>query len=108
VTLYAEAREPVSPIDRSKYIQWKLDSEDPAPGPRLDVSYDQVTAWDADRYAKDLPGCWADQGGARCRKKAAEVERAWKEPVQPWLQGPPPGWYQVVRELRRRAAKDGL
>jgi len=123
-TFYAEARAPISTIDRSRYLQWKIEVEDPpteqqlSPGVRTDMTFAELTGYDAARYSLSLPSCFGalkrssgkalvvDPGGG-CRRKTPEVERAWAEALRALLAEPPAGWAPLLKELRRLAREHG-
>lgn len=113
--IYAEAERPISQLSRADYFTFKAETQPPPDSSlrpvSLDFTYDELTAWDEQRYYKWIPGCFGGveikrpQGG--CLKALASQATTWKQRNQPFLDDPPEDWYRIVREMRRRAARDG-
>ena len=137
VRIYAEAQAPISTIDRSRYQQWTLDSEDPPPAGRISpalstsMNLDQLLAWEQQRNKLYLPGCWVEHWSARdfpagtsagvigafAERQAAsgqgKCRRKGREVAKEWaalaprLSDPPPAWYALVKTFRALAPKHG-
>ena len=117
VTIYAEAKAPISTITRAQYFTFKAEAEPAAnlPPLALDMTLTRLREADEARYNKNGPTCW---GGidvvykqkaptGQCRSSLASHGPAWSERNLPFLTEPPPAWYDLVRELRKRAQHDG-
>lgn len=119
VQLYAEARAPISTLERGQYVIWKAHSDElPAtPALALSATREQLTAYEERRNALNLPGCWAEHWTqappgrsmppGRCYKKTKEVEAAWNPVGDAFLQTPPEGWYPLVKTIRALAERHG-
>jgi hypothetical protein len=71
VKVYAEARAPISTLERHQYLQWKAQAADP---PRADqvarplrttMTFAEIIKYEEEHYKADLPGCWIDSWSAR-------------------------------------------
>ncbi len=113
--IYAEAERPISQLTRADYFTFKAETQPPPDSSlrplSLDFTYDELTAWDEQRYYKWIPACFGGveikrpQGG--CLKALEPQAAAWKQRNQPFLDDPPEAWYRIVRDMRARAARDG-
>jgi hypothetical protein len=72
----------------------------------------QLVAWEQRRERlSSMPGCGAGLTGkgklGSCRQKPPEVEAWWDGVYPALLKTPPERWYTLVKELRKRARKEG-
>ena len=105
VEFYAEARAPISSITRADYEQWRIEVRDPLPGLRVDQPLAEVHKWKSRRMREAQQVCWTGFGSpggvpTGCHYKTPELEQAWMDSHDALLKAAPPGWYELVRELR--------
>jgi hypothetical protein len=117
VRLYAEAKAPISTVDRRDYFTFKAESEPPPRSPAtlgpvtLTMSFDELLKYDGRRYRAFLPVCYGGvkfnrrQGG--CLRGLAAHRAEWAATNDPFLKNPPESWYRIVRELRALAQQHG-
>jgi hypothetical protein len=117
VTIYAEAEKPISRLTRADYFTFKGESEPLAPASAglpafsLGMSLAELQAYDKARYEKFLPACWGGveihnaQGG--CLRELKPLAADFAARNEAFLREPPPEWYQMVKDMRALAAKDG-
>lgn len=113
---YAEAKAPVSTVQRDRYFTFKAETgpvvvDAKLPALKMDGSYADLRAWDEKRYQRYAPSC---SGGVElgqpqtgCSKELDAQADAWTARNGKFFQAPPPEWYRIVKELRTRAATDG-
>jgi hypothetical protein len=71
VKVYAEARAPISTLQRHQYLQWKAQADDPprpgqvSPPLRTSMTFKEIIKYEEDAYKADLPACWIDSWSAR-------------------------------------------
>ncbi|HYH97341.1 hypothetical protein [Hyalangium sp.] len=102
---YAEARAPISSITREDYEQWRIEVRDPLPGLRVDSALAEVLQWMHRRTREAQQVCWTGFGSSGgvptgCHYKTPEIKQAWMDAHNALLKSPPPGWYELVREMR--------
>lgn len=102
---YAEASAPISSLTREDYEQWRIEVRDPLPGLRVDQSLAEVPRWMHRRTREAQQVCWTGFGSpggvpTGCHYKTPELKQAWMDAHDALLKSPPPGWYELVRELR--------
>ena len=105
IYFYAEASAPISSITREDYEQWNIQVRDPLPGMRVDQSMAQVQKWMSRRVSEAQQGCWTGFGSpggvpTGCHYKTPEIKQAWMDSHDALLKDVPPGWYELVREMR--------
>jgi hypothetical protein len=117
VRIYAEGRAPVSTLTRRDYFTFTAESEPPArrrsalPPVTLDMSFDQLLAYDGRRYRAFLPSCYGGvengrrQGG--CLPGLAGHASTWAQANRAFLREPPREWYRLLTELRALARQHG-
>jgi hypothetical protein len=116
VSIYAEARAPISAVSRRDYFTFKAESEPPPSlatlGPvALTMSFDELVRYDGRRYRAFLPVCYGGveldrrQGG--CLRGLASHTAEWTADHQSFLKDPPESWYRIIRELRALAQQHG-
>ena len=117
VRIYAESKAPVSEHTRPQYFSFTAESE-PPPGPgtnvpslQLNMSFQQLSAYDEARYAAYLPACY---GGTErqtprsgCLGPLASEAPAWTQQHRTFLAQASSDWYRIVRELRALAQRHG-
>ena len=117
VSIYAEARGPVSRVRRRHYFSFNAAAQ-PPPRPEaglsplaLTMSFAELQRYDQQRSERFLPLCY---GGVELRRPRYGcvgdlVSRAaqWAERNRAFLVHPPEDWYHLVRELHALAAKHG-
>lgn len=117
VSLYAEAKAPISTLTRADYFTFKAEVEPAAnlPPLHLDMPLARLRAADEHRYHLTGPACW---GGievvyktthptGQCRGELEPHGAAWNDRNLPFLTDANADWYRLVRELRARAVHDG-
>jgi len=116
VTIYAEAKAPISTLARADYFTFKAEVEPAAnlPPLRLDMPLARLRAADETRYHRTGPACWggieivypATRPSGRCRGDLEAKGAAWNDRNLPFLTEPNEAWYRLVKELRARAVRD--
>lgn len=115
--IYAEANGPLSSHMRQQYFSFTAESE-PPPGPAarlpqlsLAMSFDQLRAYDEQRYRAFLPACYGGQEQGRqrngCLGTLAPREGEWTNQNRAFLERANDDWYRVVREMRALSARYG-
>ena len=117
VRIYAEANGPVSSFSRRDYFTFTAESEPPpalsAPLPpvSLSMSFEQLRAYDEQRYHAFLPACYGGQEHLReragCLGPLAPREKEWTERNRAFLSNASNDWYRMVREMRALASRHG-
>jgi hypothetical protein len=117
VRIYAEANGPISSFMRQQYFTFKAESEPPSasapslPTLVLGMSFDQLSAYEQQRYNAFLPGCYGGLELSRkrdgCLGKYASNAGAWADRNNPFLERANSDWYRLVREMRALAARHG-
>jgi hypothetical protein len=114
--LYAEGELPITQLRRADYITYRFEAEvnlvdDRLPTISLDYDYAHVAAWDEARYKRYPAGCYAgeelhhpDNG---CMQDLEQYEHAWPDSHREILENPPDVYYQLVRDFRDRAKREG-
>ena len=115
--LYAEAKAPVSGLDRRDYFSFVGETQ-PAPlrrvglpPIRLPMSLPELQAYEQQRYKSFLPACYGGvevhraQGG--CLGDLASHAVDWSRENRAFLKQPPQGWYRLLAELRALATQHG-
>ena len=88
-------------ITREDYEQWDIHVRDPQPGLRIDQPLAEVLK----RMRQSPHVCWTGFGSpggvpTGCHYKTPEIKQAWMAAHDALLKSPPPGWYELVREMR--------
>jgi hypothetical protein len=115
--VYAEAKAPLSARRRGDYFTFTAESE-PAPGPgaplpklSLAMSFNQLRAYDEQRYNAYLPACYGGvelsrkRGG--CLSTLAPRAGEWAARNRAFLERANDDWYRVVRDMRALASRYG-
>ena len=117
VSLYAEAKVPVSTVRRGAYFSFRAEAQPPPrpeaglPSLALTMSLAKLQQYERRRYERFLPACYGGveihrpQGG--CLGDLAPLAAQWAERNRAFLERPPEDWYRLVRELRALARKHG-
>jgi hypothetical protein len=117
VSIYAEAKVPVSTVRRREYFSFTAETQPPprpeAGGPplALTLSFAELQRYEQRRYKQFRPACYGGveihrpRGG--CLGELAPRAMQWAERNRPFLAQPPDDWYHIVRELRTLAGKHG-
>ncbi len=105
IYFYAEARAPISSITREDYEQWRIEVRDPLPGLRVNQPLAEVQQWMSRRVREAQQVCWTGFGSpggvpTGCHYKTPEIKQAWMDAHDALLKSTPPGWYELVREMR--------
>jgi hypothetical protein len=117
VSIYAEAKGPVSTVRRSDYFSFTAAAQ-PPPRPEaglpplaLTLSFPALQRYDRRRHERFLPICYGGvaihrpQGG--CLGELAPRAAQWAARNRAFLEHPPEDWYHLIRELRARAGQRG-
>lgn len=117
VRIYAEANGPVSAFNRRDYFTFTAESE-PLPGPErnmpqihVGMNFQDLRAYDEQRYAAYLPACYGGQelskkkGG--CLGPLAARAAEWSAQNRAFLDFANDDWYRVLREMRALARRYG-
>jgi hypothetical protein len=117
VSIYAEAKVPVSTVMRRDYFSFNAAAQ-PPPRPQaglpplaLTMSFRELQRYDRRLNERFLPICYGGvairrpQGG--CLGELAPRAAKWAERNRPFLEQPPDDWYHIIRELRALAGKRG-
>lgn len=118
VRFYAEANGRLSAYMRKEYFTFQVESE-PPPGPEtglpaltLDMSLEELRAYDAVRYDAFLPLCFGGEinhepkGG--CLGTLSPQAHAWAERNRPFLADVSADWYWLIRKLRPLSVRYGV
>lgn len=117
VRIYAETSGPVSAKSRREYFTFTAESEPPAtadknlPPVRLGMSFDELRAYDEQRYNAFLPACYGGEENSRqrhgCLGPLATRSNEWSAQNRAFLTHASDDWYRVLRELRALAPRYG-
>ena len=117
VRVYAEARAPVSTVTRREYFSFNAETQPPPrpgaglPPLALAMSFAELQRYEERRYERFLPACYGGvevhRARSACLGDLAPEAARWAERNRPFLDHPPDGWYEVVRQVRALAAKHG-
>ena len=117
VRIYAETNGPVSAKSRRDYFTFTAESEPPAtvdknvPAVRLAMSFDELRAYDEQRYNAFLPACYGGEENTRqrqgCLGPLATRSTEWSAQNRAFLTHASDDWYRVLRELRALAPRYG-
>ncbi|MDB4975896.1 MAG: hypothetical protein JWN48_4237 [Myxococcaceae bacterium] len=117
VRIYAESKGTVSTRAREQYFSFTVESE-PPPGPEaqlapvtLSMSFEQLRAYDEQRYKASLPGCFGGQERQQerhgCLGALAPEADAYRLSNRAFLEHANADWYRVVRDVRALAVQYG-
>jgi hypothetical protein len=117
VRIYAETNGPVSAKSRRDYFTFTAESEPPPgadkhlPPVRLAMSFDELRAYDEQRYNAFLPACYGgkehQQERQGCLGPLAMRSPEWSAQNRGFLTYANDDWYRVLRELRALAPRYG-
>lgn len=117
VRIYAESGGPVSARTRPDYFTFTAESEPPPsagaglPPLSLNMSFDELRAYERKRYDAFLPACYGGQELSRtlggCLGALTAEAPVWAEQNRAFLERANDDWYYLVRELRSLAARHG-
>jgi hypothetical protein len=116
VSIYAEAKVPVSTVKRREYFSFNAESQPPRPEAgvpplALTMSFAALQRYERRRQERFFPACYGGvelhraRGG--CLGDLAPRAAQWAERNRAFLAHPPDDWYRLVRELRALAGKHG-
>lgn len=107
VRIYAEANDPISKVKRSDYFSFYAETYPPLaelPAPKLDATFDQVTAWQETSYNTRLK---LPAFGACSTDIATCADDSWLGMAKDFVKTPSDDWTWVIDQLRNRAQHDG-
>lgn len=117
VRIYAESNGPVSSLQRREYFTFTAESEPPpapaAPIPPLSLamSFQELSAYDEQRYRAFLPACYGGEEHSQprggCLGPLAPRAKEWAEQNRAFLTNASNDWYRIVREMRVQASRYG-
>ena len=117
VSIYAEAKVPVSTVRRGNYFSFTAEAQPPprpeagVPPLALTMSFAALQRYERRRQERFLPACYGGVGIHRprggCLGELAPRAAQWAERNRAFLARPPDDWYRLVRELRALAGKHG-
>lgn len=118
VRIYAEASGAISARQRGEYFTFMVESSPPAgaaahlPGFSLAMPYDELRSYERQRYEAYLPSCYGGEQHDRliegCLGTLATSRGEWAALNSAFWDHANADWYQVVRTLRRLAARYGV
>jgi hypothetical protein len=117
VRIYAESKGVLSARARRDYFTFMAESE-PPPDPvarmsplSLALSFDELRAYDEQRYRASLPACYGGHELSRrrgsCMGALAARSSEWADRNRSFLEYANDDWYRVVREMRSLSARYG-
>lgn len=117
VRIYAEANGPVSVRTRADYFTFRAESE-PRPGPdaslpgvALTMSFEELRAYDRERYAAFLPVCFGGEERHRrqqgCLGPLSTRVDEWGARNRHFLEHASHDWYRLVQQMRDMAVRHG-
>lgn len=111
VSIYAEAKVPISTLARQDYLTFSSTTFPPAALPLpLSLSYEELVGYAEAHGRLRLRICSGGMQGARplgCEKQLAAYEPDFVARNAPFLKEPPDRWYQLVRHLVAERKRNG-
>ncbi len=111
VSIYAEGKSGISSQRRADYFTFMVESEPLERAVSLGMTFDELRAYEEQRYAAFLPQCYGGQelGKPRsgCLAGLAPRAPAWMQQNKRFLDRASDHWYRLVRDLRVSAVHEG-
>jgi hypothetical protein len=106
--IYAEAESAISTLQRSDYITFRAEVEEPATDEpaALAFTYAELRAWDERRYNAHHGACWYANAEESCSMGHSGQLAAWSESAKAFIDDPPEAWYRLAKDLHARALRD--
>lgn len=105
--IYVEADKGISTLVRADYMTFKIEGyPQTEPPPRLDFTYDEVSAWYERRYNAHDGACWVTVGDTSCSSEVVDRLDAWSPSAEAFIADPGTRWYELVKAVRTRTLRD--